>query len=121
AIEHGEGKPIVVTIDSNKTAIALTVQDQGVGISEESIPRVFDRFWREDPSRQRTLGGTGLGLAIAMEDASLHGGTLDVWSELGLGTGFRVVLPREQGQPIGESPLALPPTDPRHQLEVNGG
>ncbi|HRP99262.1 MAG TPA: MtrAB system histidine kinase MtrB, partial [Terrimesophilobacter sp.] len=74
AIEHGESKPIVVTIDSNETAVALTVQDQGVGIAADLIPRVFDRFWRADPSRQRTLGGTGLGLAISLEDASLHGG-----------------------------------------------
>lgn len=121
AIEHGEGKPIVVTIDSNETAVALTVQDQGVGISAESIPRVFDRFWRADPSRQRTLGGTGLGLAISLEDAALHGGSLDVWSELGVGTCFRLVLPREQGQPVGESPLALPPPNPLEQLEVSGG
>ncbi|MBX3093725.1 MAG: HAMP domain-containing histidine kinase [Cryobacterium sp.] len=121
AIEHGEGKPVVVTIDSNETAVALTVQDQGVGISAESIPRVFDRFWRADPSRQRTLGGTGLGLAISLEDAALHGGSLDVWSELGVGTCFRLVLPREQGQPTGEPPLALPPPNPLEQLEVNGG
>ena len=121
AIEHGESKPIVVTIDSNETAVALTVQDQGVGIAADLIPRVFDRFWRADPSRQRTLGGTGLGLAISLEDASLHGGTLDVWSRPGLGTCFRLVLPRESGQPIGESPLALPPVNPIDQLEVSGG
>lgn len=121
AIEHGEGKPIVVTIDSNETAVALTVQDQGVGISAESIPRVFDRFWRADPSRQRTLGGTGLGLAISLEDAALHGGALDVWSEPGVRTCFRLVLPREQGQPMGESPLALPPPNPLDELEASGG
>src|SRR5690606_16705144 len=121
AIEHGEGKPIVVTIDSNETAVALTVQDQGVGIAAEYLPRVFDRFWRADPSRQRTLGGTGLGLAISLEDASLHGGTLDVWSRADLGTCFRLVLPREPGGPVGESPLALPPVNPVDKLEVSGG
>lgn len=121
AIEHGESRPIVVTIDSNETAVALTVQDHGVGIAPELIPRVFDRFWRADPSRQRTLGGTGLGLAIALEDAALHGGELDVWSDLGVGTCFRLVLPREQGRAPGESPLALPPVNPVDQLEVTGG
>lgn len=121
AIEHGESKPIVVTIDSNETTVALTVQDQGVGIAEDLLPRVFDRFWRADPSRQRTLGGTGLGLAIALEDAALHGGTIDVWSREGVGTCFRLLLPRVQGEPIGESPLALPPVNPVDELEVSGG
>lgn len=121
AIEHGEAKPIVVTIDSNESTVALTVQDQGVGIAEDLLPRVFDRFWRADPSRQRTLGGTGLGLAIALEDAALHGGTIDVWSRVGVGTCFRLLLPRVQGEPVGESPLELPPVNPVDELEVSGG
>ena len=61
AIEHGEGRPIVVAVDSNETAIALSVRDYGLGMSEEETARVFDRFWRADPSRTRTIGGTGLG------------------------------------------------------------
>ncbi|MCW4384988.1 MtrAB system histidine kinase MtrB [Salinibacterium sp. SYSU T00001] len=109
AIEHGEGKPIEVTVDSTSSVIALTVRDHGIGMTPEQLERVFDRFWRADPSRTRTIGGTGLGLAISQEDAALHGGTLDAWSELGEGTCFRLVLPREHGGEVGESPLGLPP------------
>ncbi|WP_342777290.1 MtrAB system histidine kinase MtrB [Homoserinimonas aerilata] len=117
AIEHGEGGPIVVMVDSNETAIALTVRDYGVGMSPAQLERVFDRFWRADPSRKRTIGGTGLGLAISLEDAGLHEGRLEVWSETGEGACFRLTLPRLRGTPMGESPLELPPED-GPQVEV---
>jgi len=117
AIEHGEGKPIIVTIDSNATAVALAVRDHGIGMSRADAERVFDRFWRADPSRQRTTGGTGLGLAISLEDASLHGGWLNVWSAEGRGSCFRLTLPRSAGVPIESSPLALPPDDAPHRVE----
>jgi two-component system sensor histidine kinase MtrB len=111
AIEHGEGRPIVVMVDSNESAIALVVRDYGIGMKPSEVSRVFDRFWRADPSRQRTIGGTGLGLAISLEDAALHDGWLEVWSEFGVGTCFRLTLPRERGKPIVSSPLDLPPDD----------
>lgn len=113
AIEHGEGRPIVVAVDSNETAIALSVRDYGLGMTADESARVFDRFWRADPSRTRTIGGTGLGLAIALEDAVAHGGTLEVWSRRGSGTVFRLTLPRS-GVPAGEDvvpPLPLEPDD----------
>jgi two-component system sensor histidine kinase MtrB len=72
---------------------------------------VFDRFWRADPSRQRSTGGTGLGLAISQEDAIVHGGELDVWSEPGRGSCFRLTIPRHSGGLLGASPLDLPPED----------
>ena len=62
AIEHGEGRPIVVTVDSDQQAVAIGVRDYGLGMTPEDVERVFDRFWRADPSRTRTIGGTGLGL-----------------------------------------------------------
>ena len=111
AIEHGEGRPIVVSIDSTATAVALAVRDYGIGMTPEAASRVFDRFWRADPSRKRTIGGTGLGLAISLEDAALHGGELELWSEPGAGSCFRLTLPRLKGRPIGVSPLPLPPLD----------
>ena len=76
AIEHGEGRPIVVTVDSDQQAVALGVRDFGLGMTPEDVEHVFDRFWRADPSRTRTIGGTGLGLSIALGDARLHGGEL---------------------------------------------
>ncbi len=109
AIDHGEGKPIVTFIDSNEEAVAIAVRDWGLGMSKDEVERVFDRFWRADPSRQRTTGGTGLGLAIAQEDAIAHGGRIEVWSEVGQGTCFMLVVPRNPLSTWRESPLAMPP------------
>jgi two-component system sensor histidine kinase MtrB len=111
AIEHGEGRPIVVTVDSNQQAVAIGVRDYGLGMTSEDAERVFDRFWRADPSRRRTIGGTGLGLSIALGDAKLHGGELAVWSELGRGTNFVLTLPRTSTPLTGSSPLPIEPDD----------
>jgi two-component system sensor histidine kinase MtrB len=111
AIEHGEGRPIVVSVDSTATAVALAVRDYGIGMTADDSLRVFDRFWRADPSRKRTIGGTGLGLAISLEDAVLHGGDLEVWSEPGMGSCFRLTLPRTAGVLPGASPIPLPPEE----------
>lgn len=116
AIEHGEGRPIVVTVDSNQTAVAIAVRDYGIGMTPEQAERVFDRFWRADPSRRRSIGGTGLGLAISLEDANLHDGRLDVWSEPGVGTCFRLTLPRDRRVPIRLSPVELPPAEVLDEL-----
>ncbi len=121
AIDHGESKPIVIYVDSNSTAVAIAVRDYGVGMTAAQTERVFDRFWRADPSRQRTTGGTGLGLAIALEDAVLHNGWLELWSEPGEGTCFRLTLPRNANAPISTSPLALPPDDGPSDVEQPHG
>lgn len=109
AIEHGEGKPITVEVGENVQAVAICVSDQGVGMSRAQLERVFDRFWRADPARQRSVGGTGLGLAIAREDSSLHRGWLQVWSKPKRGTSFRLTLPKSRDSVIANSPLPLPP------------
>jgi len=111
AIEHGEGKPVVVSVDSNAGAVALSVRDYGLGMTETEVAHVFDRFWRADPSRRRTIGGTGLGLAISLEDANAHRGLLQVWSSPGLGSCFRLTLPRGTSGELVSSPLPLPPAD----------
>jgi two-component system sensor histidine kinase MtrB len=80
-------------------------------MKQEDVERVFDRFWRADPSRKRTLGGTGLGLSIALGDAKLHGGTIAVWSELGKGTHFVLTLPRTPGGTVPRSPIPAEPQD----------
>lgn len=117
AIEHGEGRPIVITIDSNRYAVAVGVRDFGLGMTPEDAHRVFNRFWRADPSRQRTIGGTGLGLSIALGDAKLHGGTLAVWSELAVGTNFVLTLPRAAGQLDGPSPVPVEPEEAPGEIE----
>ncbi len=111
AIDHGEGKPIVIYVDSDSDAVAIAVRDYGVGMTPASVERVFDRFWRADPSRQRVTGGTGLGLAISLEDAALHGGWLEAWSSPGEGSCFRLTLPRVLGAVLTSSPLDLPPEE----------
>ena len=119
AIDHGESRPIIVYVDSDADAIAIAVRDFGVGMTDAEAGRVFDRFWRADPSRQRRTGGTGLGLAISLEDAAVHGGTLDVWSEPGKGSCFLLTLPRRVGESFRGSPIALPPeTDPELYSEA---
>jgi two-component system sensor histidine kinase MtrB len=120
AIEHGEGRPIVVTVDSDQRSVALGVRDFGLGMRAEDVERVFDRFWRADPSRKRTIGGTGLGLSIALGDARLHGGTLAVWSEVGRGTNFVLTLPRGGARLGTSSPIPLDPGDDGAPLEDLG-
>ncbi|MET4063023.1 two-component system sensor histidine kinase MtrB [Frigoribacterium sp. PvP120] len=111
AIEHGEGRPVEVEVDSDEEAVAVAVRDHGVGMTPAEAERVFDRFWRADPSRRRTIGGTGLGLAISLEDATLHGGRIDLWSRPGEGSRFVVTLPREAGTTATTRPLAAEPDD----------
>lgn len=111
AIEHGEGEPIEVAVGGDESAVAVTVRDHGVGISDADLIHVFDRFWRADPARARQTGGTGLGLSIALEDTRLHAGWLEAWGAPGLGACFRLTLPRRGGVTLEESPLPLIPRD----------
>ena len=71
----------------------VTVNDTGIGIPVEDLPRVFERFYRADPARSRDPGGTGLGLGIARWIAVQHGGSIDLASAPGSGTSARVRLP----------------------------
>jgi two-component system, OmpR family, phosphate regulon sensor histidine kinase PhoR len=69
------------------------VQDSGVGIAKEHWPRLTERFYRVDGSRSRDTGGTGLGLAIVKHVAQRHGGSIEIDSEVGKGSTFKIVLP----------------------------
>jgi len=111
AVEHGEGRDVVVTVSGDRDAVAVAVRDHGVGFGPAEAQMVFDRFWRADPARARTTGGTGLGLAIALEDARLHRGWLQAWGECGRGSVFRLTVPRVACQELAGSPLPLGPDE----------
>lgn len=111
ALDHSESKPVKVTLRCSDAALAVSVRDHGVGLKPGEETRVFNRFWRADPSRVRRSGGTGLGLAIALEDAKLHGGRLDCWGSPGEGSCFRLTIPRRRGGTLTSSPLPLTPED----------
>ncbi|WP_078887905.1 MtrAB system histidine kinase MtrB [Streptomyces sp. NRRL S-118] len=117
AVEHGEGRDVVVRMAAAGGAVAIAVRDYGVGLKPGEATRVFNRFWRADPARARTTGGTGLGLSIALEDARLHGGWLQAWGEPGGGSQFRLTLPRTADEPLRGSPIPLEPDDSRRNRE----
>jgi two-component system sensor histidine kinase SenX3 len=84
-----------VAVDARRTRkhIDISVTDQGIGIAEADLPRVFERFYRVDPARSRATGGTGLGLAIVKHVATNHGGEVLAWSVEGAGSTFTIRLP----------------------------
>jgi len=119
AVEHGEGRPVDITIATNDDAVAVAVRDHGVGLRPGESSLVFNRFWRADPARARSIGGTGLGLSIALEDVRLHGGWLQAWGAPGDGANFRMTLPRTADSQLTESPIPLEPTDAGPRVQTN--
>jgi two-component system, OmpR family, sensor histidine kinase MtrB len=113
AIDHSEELQIDVRIVASDHDVAVGVRDYGIGLDENALTRVFDRFWRADPSRARTRGGTGLGLSIALEDARLHNGELEAWGRPGRGSHFVVTLPRNTWESIEARLIKLQPEDYR--------
>ena len=107
AIEHAQGRPVDIGVASNGRAVAVVVRDYGIGLTPQQVERVFDRFWRADVARARTMGGTGLGLSIAREDARLHGGKLEAWGRPDKGASFRLLLPRTSRGLGQDAPLPL--------------
>jgi heavy metal sensor kinase len=93
SFSHAPGSLVSVRALSNGENILVSITDTGPGIAKEHLPHLFDRFYRVDPSRKRSVSGSGLGLAIAQEIANAHGGGISVQSEPGRGTTFTVRLP----------------------------
>lgn len=89
-----EGSTIVIEEKLKDDKLSISIEDQGVGISEEDLPYVFERFYRADKSRTRATGGTGIGLTIVKSIVSSHGGEVKVESELGKGSRFTIILPK---------------------------
>jgi len=119
AVEHGEGRPVDITLAAADDAVAVAVRDHGVGLRPGESSLVFNRFWRADPARARSIGGTGLGLSIALEDVRLHGGWLQAWGAPGDGANFRMTLPRTADSHLTESPIPLEPADAGPRVQSN--
>ncbi len=107
AVEHCYEGSVDVAVGADRRGVAVVVRDYGLGLTPHQVERVFDRFWRADSARARTMGGTGLGLSIAREDAVLHEGRLEVWGQPGKGASFRLLLPRTSQGLGSNAPLPL--------------
>jgi two-component system phosphate regulon sensor histidine kinase PhoR len=92
----GEGTQVTIEVTEEGDHVRLAVQDQGPGIAAKHLPRIFERFYRVDKARARTQGGTGLGLAIVKHIATIHGGSVEVASQVSQGSRFSLLLPRAQ-------------------------
>ncbi|WP_018247521.1 two-component system histidine kinase PnpS [Orenia marismortui] len=88
-----QGGKVKVSVDQKEEKLILEVEDNGIGIPEDDLPRIFERFYRVDKARSRKLGGTGLGLSIVKHIVEEHQGNISVESEIGQGTRFSVELP----------------------------
>ena len=89
-----ENTKILVHLYEESQNAIVEISDEGIGISEEELPRVFERFYRVDRDRSRNSGGTGLGLAIVKHLVEAHHGKIEVESSVGKGTTMRLIFPR---------------------------
>lgn len=90
-----EGSTIFIEEKLKDNKVIISIEDQGIGISEEDLKYVFERFYRADKSRTRATGGTGIGLTIVKSIVSSHGGEVKLESKLGEGSKFTIILPKE--------------------------
>jgi len=88
-----EHTKVSIVTKRNGNLVDISVTDQGIGIAESDLNRIFERFYRVDPARSRLTGGTGLGLSIVKHVALNHGGDVKVWSKVGVGSTFTLQLP----------------------------
>jgi two-component system sensor histidine kinase SenX3 len=88
-----EHTKVSIVTKRNGDLVEISVTDQGIGIAESDLNRIFERFYRVDPARSRLTGGTGLGLSIVKHVALNHGGDVKVWSKVGVGSTFTLQLP----------------------------
>ena len=123
AIEHTIEGSVRIWVGRRGRDVVVTVADEGEGIPAEDLPHIFERFYRADVHRARTLGGTGLGLAIALENVNLHRGSIDVQSEVGRGSTFTVTLPAIDPKPEpvdGQAAAPVPEPAPVPEVAVGG-
>jgi signal transduction histidine kinase len=97
------GGRITITMQRQPKGVAVTVADTGIGISEQDIDRIFERFYKADQARDRSAGGSGLGLAVVRKIIDIHNGSIRVRSEVGMGTAITVTLPDEETRNVDKS------------------
>jgi two-component system sensor histidine kinase SenX3 len=94
AIQYSpDGSRVGVGVRCDEGVVEISITDQGIGIPEDDLPRVFERFFRVDQARSRNTGGTGLGLSIVKHVVQNHGGDIRAWSQIGQGSTFTIRLP----------------------------
>lgn len=98
-----ENTKVSVTTKVDNEIVEIAVTDQGIGIPEGELERIFERFYRVDPARSRETGGTGLGLSIVKHVATKHGGEVNVWSSPNVGSTFAMRLPIYQSEEVDQS------------------
>jgi two-component system, OmpR family, sensor histidine kinase SenX3 len=103
---------VMVSAVRDGTAARIAVADQGIGIPDSDLERIFERFYRVDPARSRATGGTGLGLAIVKHVMAAHGGSVTVWSKEGVGSTFTLSLPLLTDPPAAGGRTATSHTQP---------
>ncbi|QQB15918.1 two-component sensor histidine kinase [Brevibacterium casei] len=103
-----DGTRVGVGVELVDERVEISVTDQGIGLSRQDTERVFERFYRVDPARSRITGGTGLGLSIVKHIVATHGGEVRVWSQLGKGSTFTIVLPLAGTQTVAEATSTAP-------------
>jgi two-component system, OmpR family, sensor histidine kinase SenX3 len=103
--DHTRVTVTVQLVGKHDDTVEINVTDQGIGIPQRDLERIFERFYRVDPARSRATGGTGLGLSIVKHIVTNHGGDVSVWSSAGSGSTFTVRLPRHR---VDQVPRQLP-------------
>jgi len=95
AIKYTQPKGIInIEFSETDHEVVMDVVDNGSGIPKDELPYIFERFYRADKSRNRSTGGTGIGLTIVKSIVMAHGGSIEVHSEVGIGSTFTVILPK---------------------------
>ncbi|MEF3307414.1 HAMP domain-containing sensor histidine kinase [Paenibacillus sp. GYB004] len=97
-----EGGKVLIAVSWSVDRTLIVVEDNGIGVSEQDLPYIFNRLYRADKSRSRFSGGVGLGLSIAKALAEAHNGTIEATSELGVGSRFTIMLPSTFAPYMGE-------------------
>ncbi|WOP17307.1 sensor histidine kinase [Raineyella sp. LH-20] len=100
--------------------VEISVSDNGIGIPEDEVERIFERFYRVDYARSRDNGGTGLGLSIVKHIAAAHGGYVHVWSKLGQGSTFTIRIPQHYEREVAADDPSVDDHDTMYQLDASG-